>query len=158
VQNSVDVLVGKRVRVRRLELSLSQTELAEKIGVTFQQVQKYERGANRISCSRLTQIASALEVKLAYFFGEDAWGNGRAGMLDAIDIARIPEGQNCCLPSWASRASPRGPRQSSYLKASPILQSDVQLRRLRNELRGEVSARPPRGGHSLRPGGRRDNP
>jgi len=60
VQNSVDVLVGKRVRMRRLELSLSQSELAEKIGVTFQQVQKYERGTNRISCSRLTQIASAL--------------------------------------------------------------------------------------------------
>ena len=52
MQNSVDVLVGKRVRMRRLELSLSQSELAEKIGVTFQQVQKYERGTNRISCSR----------------------------------------------------------------------------------------------------------
>ena len=117
MQNSVDVLVGKRVRMRRLELSLSQSELAEKIGVTFQQVQKYERGTNRISCSRLTQIASALNVKLAYFFGEDAWGNGRAGMLDAIDIARIPEGQKLLSAFMGIKS------QSTRSKAIKLLES-----------------------------------
>ena len=117
MQNSVDVLVGKRVRMRRLELSLSQSELAEKIGVTFQQVQKYERGTNRISCSRLTQIASALDVKLAYFFGEDAWGNGRPAMLDGFDVERIPEGQRL-LSAFMSIKS-----QSTRARAIKLLES-----------------------------------
>ena len=117
MQNSVDVLVGKRVRMRRLELSLSQTELAEKIGVTFQQVQKYERGTNRISCSRLTQIASALDVKLAYFFGEDAWGTGRPEMLDGFDVERIPEGQRL-LSAFMSIKS-----QSTRSRAIKLLES-----------------------------------
>ena len=117
MQNSVDVLVGKRVRMRRLELSLSQSELAEKIGVTFQQVQKYERGTNRISCSRLTQIAAALDVKLAYFFGEDAWGNGGPGMLDGLDVEKIPEGQRL-LSAFMSIKS-----QSTRSRAIRLLES-----------------------------------
>jgi transcriptional regulator with XRE-family HTH domain len=60
VKNSIDVLVGKRIRLRRLELSISQSQLAEEVGLTFQQIQKYEKGTNRVSCSRLVQIASAL--------------------------------------------------------------------------------------------------
>lgn len=93
MQNTIDVLVGKRIRMRRLELSMSQDQLAVKVGVTFQQVQKYEKGANRVSCSRLTQIASALDVKLAYFFGQDAWGNAQLDLLDGVEVARIPEGR-----------------------------------------------------------------
>lgn len=66
--NSVDVHVGSRVRLRRLELGLSQERLAEQLGITFQQVQKYERGTNRIGASRLHQIAIVLEAPITYFF------------------------------------------------------------------------------------------
>ena len=60
--------VGRRVRTQRLAKGLSQTELGERIGVTFQQVQKYEKGTNRIGAGRLSRIAQALEVPVAYFF------------------------------------------------------------------------------------------
>jgi len=64
-----DAEVGRRVRSRRLECRLSQTELADKIGVTFQQVQKYEKGVNRIGAGRLQRISEALEVPISFFFG-----------------------------------------------------------------------------------------
>jgi transcriptional regulator with XRE-family HTH domain len=57
------------VRSRRLECRLSQTELADRIGVTFQQVQKYEKGVNRIGAGRLQRISEALEVPISFFFG-----------------------------------------------------------------------------------------
>jgi transcriptional regulator with XRE-family HTH domain len=66
--NPVDVHVGRRVRLRRRELGVSQAWLADRLGLTFQQVQKYERGLNRISASKLYQIASVLEVPITYFF------------------------------------------------------------------------------------------
>ena len=72
----VDVHVGTRVRERRTMLGLSQEKLARAFGVSFQQVQKYERGANRISASRLFQLSTILDVPITYFFeglaGEDA--------------------------------------------------------------------------------------
>ncbi|SMF84122.1 Transcriptional regulator, contains XRE-family HTH domain [Tistlia consotensis] len=64
----VDVHVGRRVRARRKVLGISQGVLAERIGVTFQQVQKYERGHNRISVSKLYRIAQALATPLEFFF------------------------------------------------------------------------------------------
>jgi transcriptional regulator with XRE-family HTH domain len=64
-----DAEVGLRVRARRLENRLSQTDLANKIGVTFQQVQKYEKGTNRIGAGRLQRISEALEVPITFFFG-----------------------------------------------------------------------------------------
>lgn len=67
----VDAYVGNRLRVARTLASKSQTELAEHIGVTFQQVQKYETGANRVSASRLWMISKFLNVPVATFFPED---------------------------------------------------------------------------------------
>ena len=64
----MDVHVGLRVRLRRKQLGLSQERLAEGLGLTFQQVQKYERGTNRISASKLFEISRILEVPIAYFF------------------------------------------------------------------------------------------
>jgi transcriptional regulator with XRE-family HTH domain len=66
--DSRDAEVGRRVRSRRLECRLSQTELADRIGVTFQQVQKYEKGVNRIGAGRLQRISEALEVPITFFF------------------------------------------------------------------------------------------
>jgi transcriptional regulator with XRE-family HTH domain len=64
----IDQGVGSRVRMRRLMLKLSQTDLADGIGVTFQQVQKYEKGMNRIGAGRLQQIAHILQVPVTFFF------------------------------------------------------------------------------------------
>jgi transcriptional regulator with XRE-family HTH domain len=64
-----DQHVGRRLRWRRQELKLSQQELADRLGVTFQQVQKYEKGVNRIGAGRLQRIAEALEVPVTFFFG-----------------------------------------------------------------------------------------
>lgn len=66
--NPVDIHVGARVKIRRLIMGLSQEELAQSIGLTFQQVQKYERGINRISVSRLVDICRTLKAPVDYFF------------------------------------------------------------------------------------------
>src|SRR3954471_24187321 len=68
---SIDVYVGSRVRARRKLLRLSQVGLAEQIGVTFQQIQKYEKGINRIGASRLQTIAKTLGVPVQFFFEND---------------------------------------------------------------------------------------
>jgi transcriptional regulator with XRE-family HTH domain len=67
-----DTEVGRRVRTQRLTKGMSQTELGNKIGVTFQQVQKYENGVNRIGAGRLSRIAEVLEVPVTYFFPDDS--------------------------------------------------------------------------------------
>src|SRR4051794_38720575 len=66
--NPVDRHVGLRIRMRRKELGISQERLAESIGLTFQQVQKYERAANRVSASKLWEMARALNISIAYFY------------------------------------------------------------------------------------------
>jgi transcriptional regulator with XRE-family HTH domain len=66
--NPTDKHVGSRVRMRRLMLAMSQEKLGAALGLTFQQVQKYERGTNRIGASRLQQISHVLQVPVAYFF------------------------------------------------------------------------------------------
>ena len=70
VPNPVDVHVGARVRTRRLLIGMNQETLAKALGLTFQQVQKYEGGANRVSASRLSQIAGVLGVPISYFFND----------------------------------------------------------------------------------------
>lgn len=66
--NPIDRHVGLRIRMRRKELGVSQEKLAESIGLTFQQVQKYERAANRVSASKLWEMARALNTSVAYFY------------------------------------------------------------------------------------------
>ena len=66
--NPVDKYVGSRVRMRRIMLGMSQEKLGDALGLTFQQIQKYEKGANRIGASRLQQIAHILQVPVAFFF------------------------------------------------------------------------------------------
>lgn len=66
--NVVDALVGERIRTRRRQIGMSQSDLGQAIGVRFQQVQKYETGSNRVSASRLWQIAEALSVEVVFFF------------------------------------------------------------------------------------------
>ena len=70
VPNPIDVHVGSRVRLRRMLVGMSQEKLGEMLGLTFQQIQKYEKGANRIGASRLYQIAQILGVAVQFFFDD----------------------------------------------------------------------------------------
>jgi transcriptional regulator with XRE-family HTH domain len=69
--NPIDIHVGSRVRLRRMMLGMSQEKLGDQLGITFQQIQKYEKGTNRIGASRLQHIARVLSVPISFFF-EDA--------------------------------------------------------------------------------------
>lgn len=94
--NAIDRKLGQRVRTRRLEISMSQERLAELLGVTFQQVQKYEKGVNRIAASRLYDIAAALELPVARFFegiaGGRVSGVGESTKDYIDDALATPEG------------------------------------------------------------------
>ncbi|WP_208439488.1 helix-turn-helix domain-containing protein [Bartonella grahamii] len=63
-----DILIGKRIRHRRISMGLSQKELGSHLGVSFQQIQKYEKGSNRVSAGRLQEIANILEVPITFFY------------------------------------------------------------------------------------------
>ena len=78
--NPIDIHVGSRVRVRRMMLGMSQEKLGEQLGITFQQIQKYEKGANRIGASRLQHIARIFNVPVSFFF-EDAPGPAPSGAV-----------------------------------------------------------------------------
>ena len=82
--NPIDKHVGSRVRMRRMMLSMSQEKLGDALGLTFQQVQKYEKGTNRIGASRLQQISNILQVPVAFFFeGAPETGVRAPGLKDA---------------------------------------------------------------------------
>jgi transcriptional regulator with XRE-family HTH domain len=74
--NPTDVYVGSRIRMRRKMLGLSQEKLGEKLGITFQQIQKYEKGTNRVGASRLQAMSDALEVPVSFFFPESTPSSG----------------------------------------------------------------------------------
>lgn len=87
-----DRAIGDRVKQRRLSLGMSQAELGERIGVTFQQVQKYELGTNRMGAGRLAAVANALGVPITFFFDETTSTAGAPGEEDVIVLAlRDPE-------------------------------------------------------------------
>jgi transcriptional regulator with XRE-family HTH domain len=102
----VDVHVGKRIRHRRWLVGMTQQQLAEKVGIKFQQIQKYETGANRVSASRLWDISEAMDVPVSFFFegldaeaveGAEAAPADLMGDKEALDLVRsyyaIPENQ-----------------------------------------------------------------
>lgn len=89
----IDSHVGKRVRLRRTMLGMSQTTLATGLGITFQQVQKYEKGSNRIGASRLQNIAEILNVPVSFFFEEVPTGDGSTLQESEImSFLNTPEG------------------------------------------------------------------
>ena len=88
---SIDKLVGTRVRARRTALRMSQTELGEAVGVSFQQIQKYEKGVNRIGASRLSAIAAVLQVPVTHFFEEPRQAGAGVSSLEdpaAVDLVK----------------------------------------------------------------------
>jgi transcriptional regulator with XRE-family HTH domain len=84
--NPVDRYVGSRVRMRRLMLNMSQEKMAKAIGLTFQQVQKYEKGNNRITSSRLQQLAQILQVPVSFFFEGAPHAQGVPGGRSATPL------------------------------------------------------------------------
>ncbi len=105
MKHSVDVHVGQRVRQRRWVVGMTQQQLGDKVGIRFQQIQKYEAGTNRISASRMWEIAATMDVPVSFFFeGLDGQapdpGAARADIVtdkEAFDLVRayyaIPENQ-----------------------------------------------------------------
>jgi transcriptional regulator with XRE-family HTH domain len=91
--NPIDKHVGSRVRMRRMMLSMSQEKLGDALGLTFQQVQKYEKGTNRIGASRLQQISTILQVPVAFFFegAPDLTGGRPAGGKDAPSATYVSD-------------------------------------------------------------------
>jgi len=90
--NPVDIHVGSRVRLRRTLLGLSQEKLGEAVGLTFQQIQKYERGANRIGASRLFEFSRILDVPVSFFF-DDMSERALAGDLaPSLSLSDQPQG------------------------------------------------------------------
>jgi transcriptional regulator with XRE-family HTH domain len=94
MSNPVDVHVGTRIRERRKEIGISQQTLAEHLGLTFQQIQKYEKGANRVSASVLWEMSGRLGVSVAFFFeGLPAHGTPIAReQLDLYNLIKLPRG------------------------------------------------------------------
>lgn len=91
--NPIDIHVGSRIRLRRNMIALSQEKLGERLGITFQQIQKYEKGTNRVGASRLQAIAGILNVPVSYFF-EDAprqEGDGPLGLEEEAAPPLIPD-------------------------------------------------------------------
>jgi transcriptional regulator with XRE-family HTH domain len=104
----VDLHVGARIRFRRRTLKVSQEKLAERLGLTFQQVQKYERGANRVSASKLQEIANSLDTTVGYFFEglPDSDGRGRAGDGGDALTKFLASAENLELVNLLPRLSP----------------------------------------------------
>ena len=75
-----DVELGKRIRLRRVEMKISQGELGDRLGVSFQQIQKYEKGVNRVGAARLQRIAATLKVPVTFFYD----GDGRSREVNSL--------------------------------------------------------------------------
>ena len=106
--NEVDVLVGQRLRELRMLAGLSQSDLAATIGLTFQQLQKYERGVNRISASKLYLLARHLNVPVAALFADleghkSNGGNGGGNGHDVAPAGSAPEGEDAAVSQLRSR-------------------------------------------------------
>jgi len=80
--NPIDVHVGSRIRLRRNMLGLSQEKLGENLGITFQQIQKYEKGTNRVGASRLQAISAILNVPVSFFFEDAPGSSNQAGFAE----------------------------------------------------------------------------
>ncbi len=110
--NQVDQHIGARMRLRRLTMNVSQERLAEMLGLTFQQVQKYEKGVNRVAASRLWDVARALDVPVSYFFegldgSADAQGMAENGAdTPVFDLIASPDGAQLAA-AYSTIDSPR---------------------------------------------------
>lgn len=108
VPKEMDIRVGQRIRARRISIEMSQEKLGDALGLTFQQVQKYEKGTNRVGASRMAQIAEALGVSIGYLFGENVSAKVEADDSAIIQVMSNKQHQLVV---------------NEYLKLSPALQN-----------------------------------
>jgi transcriptional regulator with XRE-family HTH domain len=137
----IDVYVGSRIRLQRIMRGLTQSELAERVGISFQSVQKYERGENRVSASRLHEFATALEVSEQYFFD---------GISDGSAVAESAPAQE---PSVSALEGKELHRQLAAVMAMDdrrlrgliiqLLKLLTEINRVRLDTDGEATAAPP---------------
>ncbi len=128
----VDVHVGARMRIRRKLLGLSQTKLGDALGLTFQQVQKYERGANRISASRLFDLSRVLDVPIEHFFDD------MPTAVAASSLATKRRGKVKKLPSY--EPDPMAKRETLELVRAYYEVSDPRVRKRLYELTKALGA------------------
>jgi transcriptional regulator with XRE-family HTH domain len=102
--NPLDLLIGRNIRLYRIKSGLSQTALGASIGVTFQQIQKYEKAANRVPGSRLIQIARALDVPVGALWGHDAKATGSE---PASRLSGVPESRRRLMRAVSRITDPR---------------------------------------------------
>jgi transcriptional regulator with XRE-family HTH domain len=118
--NPVDRHVGSRVRMRRIMLGMSQEKLGEGLGLTFQQIQKYEKGTNRIGASRIQQISEILQVPVSFLFEGSPGSSGANSFADApsptyvADFLATSDGLALSAPSRASPTSNCGAPSSTW--------------------------------------------
>jgi transcriptional regulator with XRE-family HTH domain len=132
----VDVHVGNRLRTRRRMLDMSQTEVATAVGVTFQQLQKYERGRNRVSASRPQQLSQLLRVPIPFFFeglSTSAVGDDRG----AADVAGSPA-QSLTRPGGSRRFQTRRPTPSPKFTRTIRTDAVFKLAALSQQIRFDV--------------------
>ena len=127
-----DIELGKRIRLRRVEQKISQAELGDKLGVSFQQVQKYEKGVNRVGAARLQQIATALDVPVTFFYD----GDGKAREVESLLVPR----QRIQPPAAAGLQQDQGPDRS----ASAGVLDGIDRRERRLSSSGCTKSRGPR--------------
>jgi transcriptional regulator with XRE-family HTH domain len=142
----LDVMVGARIRIFRTQRGMSQSALAEKIGVAFQQVQKYEKGANRVGASRLSRIAAVLGISIGELFdsSEDRPGDSKSPfrLLAGRDAMRV-------LTAFSRMSDPRLRRAIAHLVETVADQQPAAITSIalpaaatRRERRRKASARP----------------
>ena len=127
--NPVDIHVGARVRLRRTLMGMSQEKLGESIGLTFQQVQKYERGANRIGASRLYDLSRVLDVPVSFFYDDMS-----DAVRDQSPLVIAHGGSGLSEPPVAFEADPLARRETLELVRAYYSITDPQVRKRVYEL------------------------
>ncbi len=120
IPSPVDVHVGARLRVRRTLLGMNQTDLGDALGLTFQQVQKYERGANRISAGRLFALSQMLDVPIEYFFDD---------MPTAVAASSPAQGGSKAKKPPSYEPDPMATRETMELVRAYYKISDPEIRK-----------------------------
>ena len=131
IPSPIDVHVGARLRRRRTLLRMSQTTLGDAIGVTFQQVQKYERGANRISASRLFDLSRLFDVPIQFFFDD---------MPTAVAASSLAQGGGRAKKPPSYELDPMVTRETLELVRAYYKIKDVEIRKRLRELTTAISA------------------
>jgi transcriptional regulator with XRE-family HTH domain len=125
--NPIDQHVGGRVRMRRMMLGMSQSTLGEKLSVTFQQVQKYEKGSNRIGASRLQLISDVLEAPISFFFdGAPGAGTGKRDEESAVLTSFAASADGLALIRAFSKVTDKELRTSIVRLVTSIAETDRQ--------------------------------